>query len=153
MRIHKHAAFPQDSPTRFSRVSLATSELQESPDNSFSFDSDGLPFVIDNSATCIICNDRAQFVGNLRAKKSSVETTHESASTDYVGTISLTLTTDDREKLQYHIPDAIYDPNSPFNILGIPFFGRFLGWGDLLCPTSDDDGTYVQSSAMRSRLV
>ncbi len=153
MCIHKHAAFPQDSPTRFLRVSLATSELQESPNNSFSFDSDGLPFVIDNSVTCIICNDRAQFIGNLRAEKLSVETTHGSASTNYVGTISLTLTTDDGEKLQYHIPDAIYNPNSPFNILGIPFFGRFLGRGDLPCPTSDDDGTYVQSSATRSRLV
>jgi hypothetical protein len=153
MRIHKHAAFPQNSPTRFSRVSLAISELQESPDNSFSFNSDGLPFVIDNSATCIICNNHAQFVWNLKAKKLSAETTHGSASTNYVGTFSLTLTTDDGEKLQHHIPDAIFNPNSPFNILGIPFFGQFLGRGDLPCPTNDNDGTYVQSSATRSCLV
>jgi hypothetical protein len=46
--------------------------------------------------------------------------------------------------MQYHIPNAIYDPNSPFNILGILFFGRFLGREDTPYPTSNNDGTYIQ---------
>ena len=37
--------------------------------------------------------------------------------------------------------------------MGIPFLGRFLGRNDSPTPTSDDDGTYVQSSAKKSRLV
>jgi hypothetical protein len=55
--------------------------------------------------------------------------------------------------MQYHIPDAIYNPKSPFNILGIPFFGRFLGREVSPYPTSNDDGTYIQSSASRSHFV
>ena len=153
MRIHMHAVTASQLDKSASQASLATVDPQEGTDNSFSFDSDGLPFVIDNSATCIICNDRAQFVGHLRAEKSSIETTNGSASAEFVGTISLTLTSDNGEELQYHIPGAIYDPNSPFNILGIPFLGHFLGRNDSPSPTSDDDGTYVQSSAKKSRLV
>jgi hypothetical protein len=55
--------------------------------------------------------------------------------------------------MQYHIPNAINNPNSPFNILGILFFGKFLGREDVPYLTSDDDGTYIQSSASRSCFV
>ena len=92
MRIHIHAVNSSGSPPRSLRVSLATNDLQEGTTISFSFDSDGIPSIIDNSATCcIICNDRAQFTGNLRAEKLSVKTTHGLASTNYVGTISITI--------------------------------------------------------------
>jgi hypothetical protein len=94
-------------------VSLATLEIQEGTDFSFSFDSDGLPFVINISMTCIICNDRMQFVGDLQAERSSIETTHGSASTDYVGTISLTITTNKGDRMQYHIPDLYTIPTPP----------------------------------------
>jgi hypothetical protein len=50
---------------------------------------------------------------------------------------------DDGTTMQYHIPDAIYAPDSPFSILGIPFFGSFLGKGDMPYPTRDNDGTYI----------
>ena len=46
-------------------------------DSSQYFDTDGIPYVIDNLATCIICNDRSQFVGNLRVQKTSVSTLSE----------------------------------------------------------------------------
>ena len=151
--IHLHAVHSRDSSPRSSGVSLATNDFQEGTNISFSFNSDGIPFVINNSATYIICNDWAQFVGNLRAEKLSVETTHGSASTNYVGTISITITTDNGERIQYHIPDAICNPNSPFNILGIPFFGKFLGKDDMPHPNSIDDGMFIQSSALRSCLV
>jgi hypothetical protein len=65
LRIHRHAVTSCKSPSRLSAFSLATSEIQEVTDFSFSFGSDGLPFVINNSTTCIICNDQMQFVGNL----------------------------------------------------------------------------------------
>jgi hypothetical protein len=85
-----------------------------------------MPFVIDNSATCIICNERSQLVGPLRIQHTSVETTHGTASLAYAGTIAIHLTMNEGRTLEYHIPHAIYDPNSPFNILGILFLGVYL---------------------------
>ena len=122
-------------------MSLAANDFQEGTNISFFVDFDGIPFVIHNSATCIICNDLAQFFRNLRAKKSSVETTHGLALADYVGTISIIITTNNGERMQYHIPNIIYNPNPPYNILGISFFGKFLGKDDKPYPTSDDVGT------------
>ncbi len=151
--IHRHAVASHRSPSRLSMVSLATSGIQEGTNFSFSFDSDGLHFFINNSATCIICNDWTQLVGDLQAERLLVETTHGSASTDHVGTISLTITTNNGDRMQYHIPNAIYNPNSPFNILGIPYFVTFLEREDVPYLTSNNDRTYTQSSESHSRFV
>ncbi len=109
--------------------------------------------MINNSATCIIYNDRSQFVENLRAQVSSVETSHGTACSNYVGTIRIKLTTDEGTTIQYHIPGAIYAPDSPFNILGIPFFRSFLGQDNMPYPTQDDNGTYIISSASHSPFI
>ncbi len=130
LHIHRHAVTSCKILSRFSPIFLATSEIQEGTNFFFSFDSDGLLFVINNSATCIICNDWTQFVGDLWAERSSVETTRSSASTDYVGTISLTITTNKGDLMQYHIPNAIYDPNSPLKILG--FLSLESSWGEMM---------------------
>jgi hypothetical protein len=76
LRIYRHAVTSRKIPSRFSLISLATLEIQEGTSFSFSCDSDGLPFVVYNSGTCTICNDQMQFVSDLQAKRSSVETTH-----------------------------------------------------------------------------
>jgi hypothetical protein len=55
--------------------------------------------------------------------------------------------------MQYHIPDDIYNPNSPFDILGIPFFKKFLGREDTPYPTSNNNGKHIQSSASRFHFV
>jgi len=143
------------SPTGNTRHIALTSSMdvcKECSDTSHSFDSDGIPFVIDNSATCIICNDRSQFVGPLRVQHTSVETTHGTANSSYAGTIAIRLTTDEGQTFEYHVPNAIYDPNLPFNILGIPFLGDYFGAKDTI-PTRDDDGTYVRSSASKTTFV
>jgi hypothetical protein len=98
---------------------------QECLDTSQSFDSDGIPHVIDNSATCIICNDRSQFVGPLWVQHTSVETTHGTASLAYAGTIAIRLTTDAGQTFEYHVPNAIYD-------FGHPIFRR-LFWRQGYC--------------------
>ena len=85
---------------------------QECLDTSQSFDSDGIPFVIDNSATCIVCNDRSKLVGPLRVQHTSVETTHGTASSAYAGMIASCLTTDAGQMFKY-VPNMIYDPNLP----------------------------------------
>ena len=79
-----------------------------------SFYTNGIPFVIDNSATCIIYNDRSQFVGPLWVQQTSVETTHGTASSLYAGTIAICLMTNNGQSFKYHVPNGIYDPDSPY---------------------------------------
>ncbi len=146
----KNASSKQSS---LRKVALTFKNDKEGIDNSCSFDTDVIPFVIDNSASCIICNDRNQFVENLRAQESFVETSHGTACSNYVGTIRICLTMDKETTMQYHITGAIYAPHSPFNILGIPFFGSFLGQDNTSYPTQDDNGTYIISSASRSHFI
>jgi hypothetical protein len=85
-------------------------------------------------------------------QKTSVSTSIGEASSDYVGTVKIRLTNDAGVTVEYAIPDAVYDPKSPFNILGIPFLGQFFGASDSN-PSYDDDGTWVKSSATRSHFV
>ena len=105
---------PSSSSVPRHHIALTSSMdvCQECLDTSQSFDSDGIPFVIDNSATCIICNDRSQFVGPLRVQHTSVETTHGTASSAYAGMIAICLTTDAGQTFKY-VPNMIYDPNLP----------------------------------------
>ena len=42
--------------------------------HSFAWDTDGLPFVVKNSATAIICNVRKVFTGNIIPTKIMLET-------------------------------------------------------------------------------
>jgi hypothetical protein len=91
------------------------------------FESNGIPFIIDNSATCIISNVRLLFVGNMKPKTSHIETvSRDGTETQYCGTIRLELTDDANIKHTCDVPNAIYDPYTNFNILGIPFLGDFL---------------------------
>ena len=104
------------------------------------FDTDGIPFVMDNFATCIICNDRTQFIGNLQYQQSEISTSQATGVAEYVGTICLHLTDGAGQTFQYDIPGAVYDPSSPFNICGIPYLGEFFGKNDPISSV-DDDGT------------
>jgi len=70
----------------------------------------------------------------------------------YAGTIAVRLMMDAGQTFKYHVPNAIYDPNSPFNILGFPFLGDYFGVKDTV-PTRDDDGTYARSSASKITFV
>lgn len=125
---------------------------EEDVQNGYNFDSDGISFVIDNSATCIICNDRTQFVGDLERQDCHVETSVGKGKCEYLGTLRVHLTDDAGTTSTYDIPGAVYDPTSPFNILGIPYLGDFFGSNDDI-PSSDDDGTWIRSSANYSFFV
>jgi hypothetical protein len=43
-----------------------------------------------------------------------------------VGTIRLFLQDDTGKTWSYDIPDVVYDPESPYSLLGIPFLGKTL---------------------------
>lgn len=136
-----------------------TTDLQSSDDQQgadfdlLSWDTDAIPFVIDNSATGIICNVRKLFVGQLKPYKVSIETAHGTQSkVKLVGTMRLVLTDDANEHHSYDIPDCVFDPDSPINIIGVPTLGAFFGRHDDI-PNEDDDGTWVRSSANKSILT
>ena len=69
-------------------------------------------------------------------------------STQYEGKIRLSFTTDAGEQLTYDVPGAVYDPDCPFNILGVPclseYFARRADDAE-----KTDDGTWILSRATR----
>lgn len=113
------------------------------------FDSDGIVFVIDNSANCIICNDRSMFPGRVTLSDNQVMTASGVSITQYVGTIRLRITDDEGVTTTYDVEGAVYDPKSPVNILGVTNLsshfakknGDASGW---------DEGTGITTRGNRS---
>ena len=113
---------------------------------SFNLDTDGVPFIIDNSATGAICRERSLFVGPFQQINLSVGTAHGiKSSTKHKGTLRLVLTDDDGNDHSYDVPDVVYDPDSPYSLLGIPFlaayFAKHNGSEDRF-----DGGTWIKSA-------
>jgi hypothetical protein len=111
-----------------------------------SWDTDGLYFCVDNSATCIICNDRSMFIGDLSPSKAEVLTSNGQNVPPQEGTLRLVLEDDTGVQHQYDIPGALYDPESPFNLLGVPFFSKYFGDAETM-------GTKIESGCHRSNFV
>ncbi|KAL7528961.1 hypothetical protein ACHAXR_004541, partial [Thalassiosira sp. AJA248-18] len=124
------------------------------PGPSVSFDTDGIPFIIDNSATCIISNVRSLFVGKLRSESTSLTTADsDGIKQRYVGTFKLQLTDDANVTHTYEVANCIYDPSTNFNIIGVPFLQKFFD--DFAAPNDVffEEGTIIMSAGRRSRLV
>ena len=111
-----------------------------------SWDTDGIFFCVDNCATCIICNDKSMFVGELKRSTSEVVTSNGQNTPKQVGTIRIVLTDDGGTTHQYDIPGALYDPESPFNLLGIPYLSKFFG-------DQKEMGTKITSGAYNSCFI
>ncbi len=47
-----------------------------------------------------------------------------------MGTIRLVLKDDEGKPWSYDIPDVVYDPESPYSLLGIPFLGKYFARND-----------------------
>ncbi len=47
-----------------------------------------------------------------------------------VETIRLILKNDKGKTWSYDIPDVVYDPESPYSLLGIPFLGKYFARND-----------------------
>ena len=98
---------------------LATAKASVS---SILFDTDGLPFIIDNSATDAICNERSLFVGIFKQQLVSIKTAEGTFTKQrIIGTLRLVLKNDAGSKHSYDMPGVVYDLDSPFSLLGIPF--------------------------------
>lgn len=133
-------------------IKMFTTKANQSDENAFSWDTDGIPFVIDNSATGIISNVRKLFVGPLTPTRVTLETAEGTTTkTKFVGTLRLVLTDDARKHHTYDVPDCVFDPDTPINILGVPFLGKHFGDGS--SDMYEMDGTTVCSGSTKSHLI
>jgi hypothetical protein len=119
------------------------------------FKSNGIPFIIDNSATCIISNVRLLFVGPMHPKTIHIKTvSRDDTGMRYHGTIHLELIDNANIKHTYDMPNAIYDPYTNFNILGVPFLVNFFGDQAMGQDAFvDDDGTQIASRSCCSHFI
>ena len=94
-------------------------------------------------------------MGELRPENFEVETVHRSASKKrYAGKIRLELVNDARIAHVCEIPGAIYDPETKFNLIGVPFLAAYFGdGGEAPNDDVDSDRTRITSSGTRLKLV
>ena len=76
--------------------------------SAFSWDTDGIPFIVDNSATAIICSKRKLFTEHLSQMSITLESAEGmSVSTKLVGVIRLVLTDDSNKHHIYDVPGCV----------------------------------------------
>ena len=105
---------------------LTTSEDQNQSPNSFSVDTDGVYFIIDNSATVAFATSNPCLLEILNIKQllSSLMTVKK------VGTICLVLKDDAGKNWSCDIPDIVYDLELPYSLLGISFLAKYFAKND-----------------------
>ena len=85
---------------------LASSTDQYQQPNSFSVDTDGVYFIINNSANGGICNNKFMFAGDFERHRVTLVTAYGRTTTKkLVGTIPLVLKDDKGKPWSYDIPD------------------------------------------------
>ena len=83
---------------------------------------------MENSATAIISNEHILFTGKFNPTTITLETAGGmSIKTKIVGAICLVLTNDVNNHHVYTIPECVFDPNIPINIVGVPTLGKLFG--------------------------
>ena len=138
-------------PCLYIKVFTTDANPSESP---FSWDTDGIPFIIDNSVTAIISNVCKLFTGPLVPTKVTLETA-KGISTDskLVGSICLVLTDNSNQNHVYIVPGCVYDPGSLLNIMGLPALVTFFGDSADASNMLASDDTTIKSGATKSHLV
>jgi hypothetical protein len=104
---------------------LATSMDQYQQPNSFSVDTAGVYFIIDNSANGGICNIKSMSVGDFERQIVTLVTAYGRTKTvKLVGTLRLVLKDDAGKTWSYDIPVVVYYPELPYSLLVFPFLGK-----------------------------
>jgi hypothetical protein len=131
---------------------LATSANQCQQPNSFSVDTDGVYFIIKNSANGGIYNIKSMFVGDFERHRVTLVTAYGRTTTEkLVGTIHLVLKDDKGKTWSYDIPDVAYDPESPYSLLSTPFLGKYFARNDEA--NEFNEQTWIQYASTSSLLV
>jgi hypothetical protein len=119
LQVRQCVGLPSPTPvksehcTRHHCTALATAEPTLQGSTAISFDTDGIPLIVDNSVTCIITNNWSLFPGNLVLVQLHVDTIDTSKSRQqYQETVCLELVNNINTKHIYNIPNAIYNPAS-----------------------------------------
>ena len=112
---------------------------------SFSWDTYGIPLVIDNSVTAIIRNQSILFTCPLIPTLLTLEISERlTTTTEIVGGMKLILTDDANKHHLYIIPPCVFDPNIPVNILGVPALGTLFGDNADATDPPAEDGTTIK---------
>ena len=120
----------------------------------FSWDTDGIPFVKDNSETAIISNELRLFQGHLTITRFTLETADGvSTNTQVVGVFRLGLTNNTNIQQTYDVPGCMFDPATPINILDVPALGMFFCDNANASSPYDEDGTTIKLGATRSHFI
>ena len=126
----------------------------EPNEKAFSWDTDGIPFVVDNSATAIISNKRRLFHGLLTPTRVTLETADGvSTKNQLVVICRLVLTDNKNENYTYDVPGCVFDPATPINILGVLALGTFFGDNANAGSPYEEDDTTIKSGATRSNFI
>ena len=138
-------------PTLYAR-DFAT--VDDHSNDTFLWDTDGIPFVIDKSVTKIIIIQSRLFTGPLIPTSVTLVTSEGlTTTTKLVGSMKLILTDDDNKHHTYKIPRCVFDPKTPVNILGFPALGIFFGDNADATDTLAEDGTNIKSGSKKSHFI
>jgi hypothetical protein len=89
------------------------------------------------------------FVGDFERHKAALVTAYGRTTTvKLVGTIRLALKDDEGKTWSYDIPDVVYDPESSYSLLGIPFLGKYFARNDEA--NEFDEQPWIQSTLTSS---
>ena len=137
-------------PVSLPKMTMRAFATSKSPSEVFTNDSDGIAFIMDNSATGAICNERTMFIGRFTPTRVTLITAEGTKQhTKMVGTIRVIFTTDEGTSNTYDVPGVVYDQDSPHNLIGIPFLAKYFA----STHESHDDGTWIKSGACESTLT
>jgi hypothetical protein len=89
------------------------------------------------------------FVGDFEQHRVTLVTAHGRTTTvKLVGTIRLVLKDDEGKTWSHDISDVVYDPESPYSILDIPFLGKYFARNNEA--NKFDEQTWIQSALTAS---
>ena len=132
----------------------AFSTLDDHSEDYFLWDTDGISFVIDNSATAIISSHHIFFTGSLIPKLVTLEASEGlTTTTKLVGSMKLILTDDANKHHSYIIPCSLFYPKTPVNIFGVPALGTFFADNSDATNPIAEDGITIKSGSTKSHFI
>ena len=109
-------------------IIVFTTKTHHSDDNIFSWDTDEIPFIVNNPDTGIISNVHKLCFGPIITTRVTPETYKGlNTSTKYAGIMRLVLTDNLNKHHTYDIPECVYDPEAPIKIIRVLYLGKYFG--------------------------
>ena len=117
-------------------------------EKTFSWDTDGTPFIINNSVTGIISKEHKIFSEQLTPTNVTLETANGvSTKTQLVGTFQPIIIDDSNTHHSYGVPGCVFDLHTLLNILGVPSIGTFFNDHANASSPYEEDGTNIKAGA------